>query len=247
MNVVIADLDQQAAQGTAAGIRSAGGASIGLACDVRSEGDLDAVRRAALAEYGQVDLLMNHVGMSVSGPVEQVAISEWEQILDLNVLGMVRGLRVFLPDMLAARAGHVVFTTSSLALLAGHPRASKAVLYITSKAAVIGLAQSAERYLAPHGIGVTLFAPDYTDTAFPRSVRDVSPEEAHAVPVADTVPYPAQTPAQAAAVLIAALEDGAFLASATPGAGELLVKQAQAGLDPSALAPLYFAMTAGQA
>ncbi|MFJ1998926.1 SDR family NAD(P)-dependent oxidoreductase [Streptomyces asiaticus] len=91
--------------------------------------------------------------MSVNGPVEQVALADWGQLLGLNVLGMVRGLRGFLPDTLSRGAGHVVFTTSSLALFAGHPHAA---------AAVVRLAQSVERSLAPHGIGVTLFAPDYT-------------------------------------------------------------------------------------
>jgi NAD(P)-dependent dehydrogenase (short-subunit alcohol dehydrogenase family) len=141
---------------------------------------------------------MNHAGMSVNGPVEQVALADWGQLLGLNVLGMVRGLRVFLPDMLSRGAGHVVFTTSSLAPLAGHPHAAAAVPYITSKAAVVGLAQSVERYLAPHGIGVTLFAPDYTATAFPGSVRRVGAGGSGAEPVSAPVPYPAQPPEHAA-------------------------------------------------
>lgn len=243
MNIVIADLDGPAAERAAAELRAAGGACIGLACDVRDEADLDRVRVAAINEYGQTDLLMNHAGMSVNGPVEQIPIANWEQLLDLNVLGMVRGLRVFLPDMLSRSAGHVVFTTSSLALLSGHPHASAAVPYITSKAAVIGLAQSVERYLAPHGIGVTLFAPDYTATAFPLSVRRFVTDNSHAAPVSASVPYPAQTPEQAADVLLSALENGAFLASATEGADRLLLRQAQGLLDPSALTPSYFTMT----
>ncbi|EXU64155.1 MULTISPECIES: hypothetical protein [Streptomyces] len=113
--------------------------------------------------------------------------------------------------------------------------------------AVVGLAQSVERYLAPHGIGVTLFAPDYIATAFPGSVRRVGAGGSGAEPVSASVPYPAQTPEHAADVLLAALDRGAFLASATEGADRLLLLQAQGGLDPSTLAPSYFAMTGAAA
>lgn len=236
VNVVIADLDGIAAERAAGELRAAGGSGIGVACDVRDESALEAVRDAAEREFGPVDLLVNHAGGAVHGPVDQVPVSDWAWLLDLNVVSMVRGLRVFLPPMMAAGSGHVVFTTSSLALLSGHPHAGDVVPYVTSKGAVIALAQSVHMYLAPRGIGVTLFAPDYTDTGFPLSARRVGVPAAQGAP---KIPYPPQTPDQAAQVLVAALEEKRFLASATPGVARLLALQASAVLDPSELTPRY--------
>lgn len=236
MHVVIADVDGEAAHRAAAEIRTAGGSCVGSTCDVRDEAALHAVRELARREFGAVHLLMNHAGASLNGPVDAIPIADWEWLLDLNVLGMIRGLRTFLPEMLAAGAGQLVFTTSSLALLSGHPHSRSAVPYITSKAAIIGLAQSVHEYVAPHGIGVTLFAPDYTDTSFPRTARRVGTP----VSAGRDIPYPPQTPQQAADVLFAALEAGDFLASATPGFADLLASQAAARLDPTALTPRYF-------
>lgn len=240
LNIVIADVAEQAAHEAAAGLRGSGIRSLGVACDVRDELALDAVRQAALGEFGSVDILMNNVGVPLLGRVEQIPVSDWEWLLDLNVLGMVRALRVFLPDMLAAGAGHIVFTTSVLAVLSGHPMAGNAVPYITSKGAVLALAQSLEMYLRPHGIGVTVLAPDHTDTNFQRSGRLVGDLELSP----DANPYPAQTPAQAAAALIDALDSGAFLASPAPGCAEMLSLQAANKLAPSAMTPHYYSRVA---
>jgi len=236
LNIVIADMAEQAAQEAAAGLRDNGIRSLGMACDVRSEDALNEVRLAALGEFGSVDILMNNVGVPLLGRVEQIPISDWEWLLDLNVLGMVRGIRVFLPDMLAAKAGHLIFTTSSLAVLSGHPMAGNAVPYITSKGAVLALAQSMEVYLKPHGIGVSLFAPEHTDTNFVRSGRLVGDLELSP----DANPNPAQTPAQAAQALVDALDAGAFLASPAPGHAEMLALQAAGRLEPSAMTPHYY-------
>lgn len=243
LNVVIADLDGAAAVRVADEIGRGGGAALGLAANVRDESSLEAVRDEALRRFGRVDLLMNHAGTSVNGPVERIPLGEWEQLIDLNILGMIRGLRVFLPAMMEAGRGHVVFTTSSLALLGGHPHAASAVPYITTKGAVISLAQSTRMYLDGHGIGVTLFAPEYTATSFPKSVRHVGVDpNAAPVDVASAVPYAAQTPDQAAVVLIKALRYGRFLAAATPGVDSFLVAQAEAQLDPTALTDRYYAL-----
>jgi NAD(P)-dependent dehydrogenase (short-subunit alcohol dehydrogenase family) len=230
-NVVIADIDAAAAVGLA---QELGSPAVGMGCDVRSERDLAAVRDVALERFGTVDLLMNHAGVSVRGELEEVSIEDWTTLLDLNVLGMVRALRVFLPSMIEEGGGRVVFTTSSLALLSGNPVSALGVPYITSKAAIVGLAQSAAIYLEPHGISVTLFAPDYTDTAFARRS-----DEDRETSVASVVPYPPQQPEEAADVLMAALDRGAFLASATPRHSELLRLQADSLLDPGALSLEY--------
>ncbi|MFB7089200.1 SDR family NAD(P)-dependent oxidoreductase [Streptomyces sp. NPDC056296] len=236
-NIVIADMDAAAAAAAAADLPSA----IGVGCDVRDDEQVAHARDAALERFGDVHLVMSHAGITVPGPLGDLPESEWTRILDLNVVGMVRVLRAFLPHLTARGSGHVVLTSSSLALLSGHPLSPMAAPYIASKAAVIALAQTAATALAPHNIQVTLFAPDYTDTAFNRRPAGAA---APANPPAALMPYAKQTPEQAADALMSGLDEGRFLASATPDHERLLRLQAEALLDPAAMTTAY-ASTAG--
>lgn len=235
-NVVIADIDADGARATAASLPSA----IGIGCDVRASDQIEAARNEARHRFGEVDLVMSHAGITLPGPLTSFTDTDWTTILDLNVIGMARMLRAFAPDMMARGSGHFILTSSSLALIAGHPLSALAAPYIASKAAVIGLAQSAAIALAPHGVGVTLFSPDLTDTNFAKPPK--SPQGAPR-PTANLVQTARQTPEQAVDALFQALENGRFLASATPDFLRALEQQAKAGLDPLQLADLYAAPT----
>ncbi|MEU3513359.1 SDR family NAD(P)-dependent oxidoreductase [Streptomyces longwoodensis] len=230
-NTVIADINREQALELAAQLPS----SLAVHCDVRDSVDVERARDGALERFGAVDVVMSHAGIATAGLVHEISETDWQRMLDVNVVGMARVVRAFLPHMLERGSGHFIMTSSSLALLGGHPVSALAVPYIASKAAVIGLAQAVATAHASEGINVTLFAPDATDTGW-------SPEPAageagsRAGQVAAGLPrYARQTPEQAADVLMAALDAGSFLASATPDHRRLLRVQADALLDPSAL------------
>ncbi len=231
-NVVIADIDGAAAQALAASLPSA----IGLACDVADTGQVEHARDMALDRFGAVDLVMSHAGITGPGDIATLSDEAWERVLNVNVMGMVRVLRAFTPHLTERRSGHVVLTSSSLALISGHPLSGRTAPYIASKAAVIGLAQSTAVALAPYGVGVTLFAPDVTDTGFAKPPAGAPPLDPA---LARLIPRLRQTPEQAVAVLVEALAQGHFLASATPDHASLLQQQAQGLLDPRALADTY--------
>lgn len=229
--VAIVDVDEPQLDQTVRSLRSVGGTVEGFACDISSDPSVTRTAADVRTWLGPIDLVVNHAGTSLAGPPEAIPMDAWRHLLELNVLGMVRGIHAFAPDLIGQGHGRMVLTTSSLALLTGSPMAGLAAPYITTKAAIIGLAQSLSVYLAPHGVGVTLFAPDLTDTAFPRSVRFFDDQGIEST--LDTEP-PAgiQTPDAAAQVLFDALAEDRFLASATPGWQELLVLQARNALDP---------------
>ncbi|GGF15638.1 SDR family oxidoreductase [Subtercola lobariae] len=226
-NVVIADVDMAAANRLASEL---GG--LAVECNVRSTEQVDAARDAALERFGNVDIVMSHAGITKASPIVNLTDDDWTVMFDLNVIGMARVLRAFIPHLTERGSGHVIMTTSSLALIPGHPLGPLTAHYIASKAAVIGLAQVTALALAPHDIGVTLFSPDLTKTNFGTPPPGVERPKG-------VMALERQTPEQAVDVLLDALDNGRFLASATPDYERLLAKQAAVLLDPLAFADEY--------
>src|SRR5262249_41030443 len=98
-DVVIADIHDERLGDTPRAIRGLGRRCLPVRCDVTSDADVDALASRAFAEFGTVDLLMNNAGIAVLGPSYRVDLADWERILQVNVLGIVRGVRAFVPAM----------------------------------------------------------------------------------------------------------------------------------------------------
>jgi NAD(P)-dependent dehydrogenase (short-subunit alcohol dehydrogenase family) len=154
--VGIADIDLQNAEETKAQIIAAGGKAAALRCDVTSD---SAVREAAVAAeiaLGEIDIVMNNVGGILHGNPEDIPVSEWIRIIDLNLLSVVRSNAVFLPRMLARGGGHIVNTASFAGL---YPFATTRMPYVAAKAGVVALSESLALHLQPQGIRVSCLCP----------------------------------------------------------------------------------------
>lgn len=222
-DVVIADVDDKAAAQTAADVQALGRRCLYVRSDVTDDAQMQALAQESLKTFGQVDIVWNHAGASVAGPPERIPVERWRHLLDLNVLGGVRGLLNFLPDMLARGSGHVVFTTSGLGLFPD-AIAGLAAPYVTTKAAQIGLARTLAPYLAERGVGVSLLAPHITNTrhTFESPLIDLDPEVVAANLDLDAM----QQPGAVAALLVDGLRTDQFLISAVPDTRKLLVAAA---------------------
>ena len=154
--VVVTDIDGDRAEAVALEISADGGRSRAIQCDVTDQVAIEGVRDRTLEEFGQVDVVMNNVGVIAMGPPESLPLTEWQRVVDVNLLSVVRSNLVFLPLLLSQRRGHIVNTASVSGLLAhGYDR----LPYVTTKHAVVGLSESLALYLRPHGIGVTCLCP----------------------------------------------------------------------------------------
>src|SRR4051812_12690874 len=91
VDVVLADIHDERLRETAAEIAALGRRCLPVRRDVTSDADVAALADAAFAEFGTVDLLMNNAGISVLGPSYRVPTDDWQRVLDVNVLGLVRG------------------------------------------------------------------------------------------------------------------------------------------------------------
>jgi NAD(P)-dependent dehydrogenase (short-subunit alcohol dehydrogenase family) len=151
--VVITDINQDRALQAAAQL---GDAAIAARCDVTRADDLAAARDLAIARFGQVDIVMNNVGVLAVGKPEDIPLDAWQRVIDVNLMSVVRSLAVFLPGLLAQGSGHIINTASTAGLFPyGHDR----LPYTTTKHAIVGLSESLAVYLRPKGIGVSCFCP----------------------------------------------------------------------------------------
>lgn len=160
--VVIADIEGRAAEATAAAIRSAGHPAIARRTDVTDGDDLESLAEATIEAFGAAHVLVNNAGVMTMGPLAEATEEDWAWLFDVNVHGMVRGVRAFLPHLRANAPAHIV-NTVSMAPVA--PRLDgKMGIYTASKGAAIGFTEVLRAELADEGIGVTAVCPGPVET-----------------------------------------------------------------------------------
>jgi NAD(P)-dependent dehydrogenase (short-subunit alcohol dehydrogenase family) len=160
-DVVLADIHEERLQESAAAIEALGRRALPVRCDVTRDDDVDALAAVAVEEFGRIDILMNNAGIAVLGPPHRVDMADWQRILDVNVLGLVRGVRAFVPAMLERGDGYVVNTASIAGIWA---YSWDCTPYITSKFAAYGFSEALARSLRPLGIGVSVLCPGLVHT-----------------------------------------------------------------------------------
>lgn len=139
--------------------------------DVTSEDNLQAVADELDALWGGLDVLINNAGVAQGGSIEDVAISDWEWIININLLGVVRGCKVFTPIFKRQGSGHIV-NIASMAGLLDVPRMAS---YNVSKAAVVALSGTLEQELMSDGIHVSVVCPSFFQTNLEESMRTTDP------------------------------------------------------------------------
>jgi NAD(P)-dependent dehydrogenase (short-subunit alcohol dehydrogenase family) len=154
--LAVADIDEMAARDTAAAIIAAGAEAVALAANVLSEDSVRAAADAAEAALGEIGIVMNNVGSTLNGYPQDIPISEWQRMMDLNYFGAVRSIKVFVPKMLARGSGYIVNTASVAGLF---PFADSRIPYAASKAAIISMSQNLAICLEPKGIRVSCLMP----------------------------------------------------------------------------------------
>jgi NAD(P)-dependent dehydrogenase (short-subunit alcohol dehydrogenase family) len=177
--VVLADVNDRRLEETGAQIEALGGRVLTVHCDVAKEANVQHLAQVARMEMGQVDILMNNAGVVLRGALEQISLADWEWSFGINVLGVVHGIRAFLPEMIARGSGHIINTASIAGLVA---LTGEGAPYIAAKFAVVGLSEALALYARPQGIGVSVLCPGSVETNLHETERVVgmSPESEEA-------------------------------------------------------------------
>jgi NAD(P)-dependent dehydrogenase (short-subunit alcohol dehydrogenase family) len=159
MNVVIADLRRDHIETAMGGF--AGEPVHAVELDVTDREGFTRAADEAEGVFGNVHVLCNNAGMGILGPVTLARYDDWDWGLGVLLGGAVNGIQTFVPRLLAhGEGGHIVNTGS----MAGVLPIPGAAIYVTAKAALIGLSEALRSELAGEGIGVSAFCPGPVQT-----------------------------------------------------------------------------------
>jgi len=164
-------------------IKSAGGQAFSVETDIADQAAVENLVKQASERFGKVDILVNNAGLMLSATVRSGAVTEWEQMLDVNVKGVLYGVNAVLPAMVAQKAGHIV----NIASVSGLEVSKNSTVYSATKFAVRAISMGLEKELAQTGVRVTNISPGMVDT--PLSTAMTERKKLEAADIAKSVVY----------------------------------------------------------
>jgi NAD(P)-dependent dehydrogenase (short-subunit alcohol dehydrogenase family) len=183
MRVVLADVEAAPLAAAAEALTASGAELLAQRCDVSDPASVDALAVATQERFGAVHLLFNNAGVSAAGPVWEAPLAEWNWVMGVNVMGVVHGLRAFVPIMLRQEGeGHIINTASMAGLVAGAGMG----VYNASKSAVVAISETLQRDLTDVNarIGVSVLCPGWVQSRIVASGRN-RPFDVSSSPVPD--------------------------------------------------------------
>jgi NAD(P)-dependent dehydrogenase (short-subunit alcohol dehydrogenase family) len=168
-DIVLADINERRLHDVREEITAIGRRVLAVQCDVSRAEDVERLAREA-ETLGPVGLVMNNAGVVLRGALEQIDLSDWHWCFGINVFGVIRGIKVFLPRMIERRRGYIVNTGSVAGMVA---LTGEGAPYIASKFAVVGLTEALALYARPFGIGVSLLCPGGVNTNLAETGRSI--------------------------------------------------------------------------
>jgi NAD(P)-dependent dehydrogenase (short-subunit alcohol dehydrogenase family) len=170
MKVVLADVDPQVLERTTGALRQAGADVSSVVTDVSKPAEVELLARRALSAYGAVHVVCNNAGINNIGatPTWASTLDDWNWIVGVNLMGVLHGMRTFLPILIEqGDEGHIVNTASIAGLAAGN------ALYSMTKFGIVGLTESmqAELQQGGHKPRLSLLCPGLVNTDILNSER----------------------------------------------------------------------------
>ncbi|NQV94778.1 MAG: SDR family NAD(P)-dependent oxidoreductase [Sphingomonadales bacterium] len=205
MKLVLADWDEERLKNFALELP---GETLALSTDVSNEDSVNALADAAFERFGTIDLLFNNAGVMTAGRSWEIDAETWQRSLDVNIGGVVNGMRSFVPRLLAAdRPAHIINTAS----VGGFYSVPLLAPYMASKAAVVAITEALAGELAAMEakVGVSLLAPGPVKTDL---MRDEAPKASAEFwnALRGVADRKGKTPEEFAPLVFAAIERGDF-------------------------------------
>jgi NAD(P)-dependent dehydrogenase (short-subunit alcohol dehydrogenase family) len=169
MKVMLADIETDALADAVKSLHDFGPNVRGVACDVADPVSVERAAKASYQAFGNVHVVCNNAGVAAAGGIDNISLDNWRWVLDVNLMGVLHGIRTFLPHIRAhGEGGHIVNTASMAGMNSGLGFSP----YVASKFAVVGMSEGLATQLKPFGIGVTVLCPGYVRTRIGESGRN---------------------------------------------------------------------------
>ena len=207
MKVMLADIETDALQAAVKSLREISPDISGTICDVADAASVERAAQAAFDAFGNVHVVCNNAGVAAGGGIDHISLDNWRWVIDVNLMGVLHGIKSFLPHIRAHGEGGHIVNTASMAGMQGGLGLSP---YGASKFAVVSMSEGLNLQLKPHGIGVSVLCPSYVRTRIGESGRNRPERYGQSQPL---------DPASPAAAMVAAIAENI-----------------QAGLDPAFVA-----------
>jgi len=153
--LVLADLDETAAQRTRQTVEDMGCKAVAIRADISRESDARAISQAAIDAFGKIDILVNNAAEFTAKSVEDATLEDWHRVYGVNVFGTAMVSKYAIPHLKAARRGSIVNVGSVSGVLAQKDFAT----YSSTKGAIITMSKCMALDLAPYGIRVNTVCP----------------------------------------------------------------------------------------
>lgn len=159
--VAVFDLNTEAAEAVAAGIRAAGGQAQAFTCDITDRASVDAAVAATEAALGSIDVLVNNAGWDVFKPFTKTEPAQWDKLIAINLVGALNMHHAVLPGMVSRKRGRIVNIASDAARVGSSGEA----VYAACKGGIVSFSKTLAREHSRHNITVNVVCPGPTDTA----------------------------------------------------------------------------------
>lgn len=143
-----------------------GGKVIAVETDVVDRKQVKALVDKAIETYGHIDVIVNNAGIMPLSLLEDLKIDEWDQMIDVNIKGVLYGIAAALPYMKAQKSGHII----NVASVSGHKVGPSAAVYAATKHAVRALTEGLRQEVKPYNIRTTVISPGAVATELPNTI-----------------------------------------------------------------------------
>ena len=155
-------------------LNAAGGKALAVTTDVTIAKQVQALVDAAVKEYGRIDVMLNNAGIMPHSPLERLRLDDWNNMIDVNLRGVLHGIAAALPYMKKQKSGHFIIVSS----VAGHKVRPGAAVYAATKYAVRAISEGLRQEVKPYNIRTTIISPGAIATELPKSITEGDVQDA---------------------------------------------------------------------
>ncbi|TXK50072.1 SDR family oxidoreductase [Pontibacter qinzhouensis] len=156
-------------------INKNGGRAIAVTTDVAQREQVQRLVAAAVEQFSRVDVVLNNAGVMPLSPLERLNVEEWDQMIDVNLKGVLYGIAAALPYMKQQKSGHIINVSS----VAGHKLFSGSAVYSATKFGVRALSEGLRQEMKPYNIRTTIISPGAVKTELLEHISEKDIQEAN--------------------------------------------------------------------